>query len=126
MLEPYFVRGNVDSSIAGSTNVSLEGTGVSASTVEPDLSDAVTILDALFLGREVACLDAADTDDNGIVDVADAIRLLNFLYQGGSDPAAPFPLPGPDPEDDAGEEGKGTDHLGCNLPLPHFAPSGAH
>ena len=47
-------------------------------------------------------MDAADTDDNGSVDLSDAIRVLNFLFLGGAQPLAPGPAAcGPDPGDDA-------------------------
>jgi hypothetical protein len=47
-------------------------------------------------------MDAADTDDNGSVDLSDAIRVLNFLFLGGAAPLAPGPsVCGPDPGDDA-------------------------
>ena len=69
--------------------------------VEPDgttnLSDAVRILETLFLGgAPVSCLDAADVDDNGRLNINDAIRLLNFLFLGGPPPGAPFPGAGRD------------------------------
>ena len=43
------------------------------------------------------CPKALDVNDNGMIDLGDAIQLLNFLYIGGSPPAAPFPDPGVDP-----------------------------
>jgi hypothetical protein len=57
----------------------------------------------LFTGtRPIHCLDSADTNDSGEVDISDAVSLLNFLFTGG----APVPSPGPhdvgiDPTDDA-------------------------
>jgi hypothetical protein len=44
--------------------------------------------------------DAADVNDNGRIDLNDAIRLFNFLFKGGETPAYPFPLPGEDPSED--------------------------
>jgi hypothetical protein len=46
------------------------------------------------------CPKALDVNDNGMIDLGDAIQLLNFLYIGGSPPAAPFPDPGVDPTPD--------------------------
>jgi hypothetical protein len=58
-----------------------------------DLSDAITILSHLFEGTaDIFCADAADTDDNGDLDITDPIVLLRFLFQNGSRP----PPPGPD------------------------------
>lgn len=58
-----------------------------------DLSDAVFLLNHLFLGgTEPDCLDAADTNDDEFLDITDAIHLLNYLFLGGPSP----PMPGPD------------------------------
>ncbi len=56
-----------------------------------NLTDAIFILGALFLGEAApTCADAADTDDSGEVNVTDAVLLLNHLFSGGPAPAAPF------------------------------------
>lgn len=63
-----------------------------------DLSDAVSILQYLFLGGvEPSCFDAADTDDTGTLNLSDAIYLLGHLFLGTSPPPAPYPQPGRDP-----------------------------
>lgn len=71
-----------------------------------DLTDAVSILDALFRGRMdpslAACLDRGDADDSGTVGITDAIRLLLFLFQGGPPPPPPFPEQGTDATVDDG------------------------
>ncbi len=74
-----------------------------------DISDAISTLGWLFLGKdEPRCLDAADANDDGKVDISDAIFELGFLFLGGK--AIPPPNKdtglGPDPTDDP---------LGCNL-----------
>jgi hypothetical protein len=57
-----------------------------------DISDAVLVLNWLFLGgEEPSCIDAADADDSGEVDIADAVRVLNWLFSGGLEPPAPGP-----------------------------------
>ena len=49
-----------------------------------DLSDAVTILMHLFLGRQgPSCLDAADANDDGKLDISDPVAILSFLFLGG-------------------------------------------
>lgn len=52
-----------------------------------------------------ANLDAADVNDDGIVDAADINYLYQYLYQGGPPPACPFPSPGLDCTGDTLEPG---------------------
>jgi hypothetical protein len=52
----------------------------------------------------LGCLDAADADDNGTLDLTDALYTLSFLFLGGPSPEAPFP--------DCGVE-RWIDALGC-------------
>jgi hypothetical protein len=59
----------------------------------------------LFLsGESLTCLDSADSDDSGELDLTDAIYLLDYLFLGGSPPRAPF--------SECGRDGPG-DLLGC-------------
>ncbi len=56
------------------------------------LTDAVRILNSLFLGTGVLpCRDAADSDDNGALQLTDAVRILNVLFLG----TGSIPAPGP-------------------------------
>ncbi len=56
-----------------------------------DQTDCINTLFHLFLGEPPpACLDAADTDDSGEIDISDPIFGLTFLYLGGQ----PIPAPG--------------------------------
>ncbi|MBI4606252.1 MAG: lamin tail domain-containing protein [Planctomycetes bacterium] len=71
-----------------------------------DLADAVKVLFHLYAGGVMSCLDAADADDSGSVELTDAVLVLRFLFLDGPPPAAPFPAPGVDPEPPA-------DDLGC-------------
>jgi hypothetical protein len=111
-LEPHFVRGNVDSSVLGSA-ATPEG------AFAPELADPVATLRWLFLASDGAlpCFDAADTDNDGKIQIADAVLLLNFLFGSGQEPRPPFPLPGTDPADPARPR---SGHLGCARPLPVF------
>ena len=45
-------------------------------------------------------MDAADANDDGSIDIADAIYLLSYLFGGGDQPPPPFPDPGIDPTPD--------------------------
>ncbi len=81
--EPTFVRSDVD----------LNGSR--------DISDAISLLDYLFLGNfQLKCPDAADYDDSGLVDLSDAIAILAFQFLGDRTPAIPFPTEGADPTED--------------------------
>ena len=74
------------------------------------ISDAVSIILFLHLqGPRPPCLEAADWDDGGIVNGADAAAILAWLFSGGAPPAAPGPPPGPCGPD---REGSPSD-LGC-------------
>jgi PKD repeat protein len=83
---PYlrrFVRGDID----GNGSV--------------DITDAVKVLNFLFLGHEApVCMDAADVTDRGVVNISAAISLLTYLFLGGTQPAVPFPNKGLDPSAD--------------------------
>jgi hypothetical protein len=67
------------------------------------LTDAVSILGYLFLGEggEDVCEDAADTNDSGRVDLADAVFLLVHLFAGGASAPEPAEACGEDPTDDS-------------------------
>ncbi len=67
-----------------------------------DLSDAIAILNSLFLGIPplAPCADALDVNDEGRVDISDAIYLLSYLFQGGAAIPPPYPEPGVDPTPD--------------------------
>lgn len=63
-----------------------------------DLSDAVTILNHLFLGTGgVPCIEAADVNDDAQVNIADPVFELNFLFVGGPRPPPPYDECGSDP-----------------------------
>lgn len=69
-----------------------------------DLSDVINNL-VFMTGAcpecpDPTCQKALDVNDNGMIDLADGIQLVNYLYTFGPPPAAPFPEPGPDPTPD--------------------------
>jgi len=89
---PAFIRGDAD--LSGTLRV----------------NDALRILDAVFQpGRSLSCQDAADVNDDGVVDVSDALRLLAYLFSEGAPPPEPFPSAGGDPSPDG---------LTCGEPEP--------
>ena len=47
-----------------------------------------------------SCHDAADSNDSGELDIADAVLILNYLF-GGAVLPPPFPVAGADRTDDA-------------------------
>jgi hypothetical protein len=63
-----------------------------------NLVDVTVLLLYMFDPSQPAatCLDAADINDDGAVDITDAISLLEFLFLGGSVPPAPSSSCGPD------------------------------
>lgn len=66
-----------------------------------NIADALLILDFLHGIRPIAApLDAADVDDNGVINSTDARYLYTYLFGGGPPPAAPFPNAGLDPTPD--------------------------
>jgi hypothetical protein len=72
-----------------------------------DISDAVCVLEWLFLGREEpGCVAATNVNGDEAVDISDAVSLLGFLFLGGPTPVAPYP--------DCGTSDLETDReLGC-------------
>ena len=67
------------------------------------VSDAMTILRGAFVfGVTLPCPDAADVNDDGQVQVVDALYLLNYLFLDGPRPVLPYPVPGIDSPDEDG------------------------
>lgn len=62
------------------------------------ISDGVDILNRLFgvTPGGFTCEQAADINDSAVVDVADAVIILTYLFLGGNEPPAPFPACGVD------------------------------
>ncbi|MEC9476952.1 MAG: IPT/TIG domain-containing protein [Planctomycetota bacterium] len=62
----------------------------------------ISVIAAYVAGAGAApvILDAADIDDDGVVHIGDAVLLANFLFAGGTPPAAPYPEAGTDPTPD--------------------------
>lgn len=66
-----------------------------------DIADVVRIAELLFRnGRAPRCLDAADSNDDGRVQLTDALFLLFHLVRGELGPPAPYPISGVDPSAD--------------------------
>ena len=66
-----------------------------------NLGDALLIPRHLFAGKPLVCEDAADVNDDGVLDVVDVGNLLLYLFVTGSRPHYPFPFWGTDPTADA-------------------------
>ncbi len=78
-----------------------------------DISDALYLLGALFLGdKSIQCEDAADTNDDGAVDISDARKILDFLFLGGRLP--PDTVPGV-PQTDSTADALGCEGADVNL-----------
>ncbi|MGE4619072.1 MAG: hypothetical protein AAEJ04_04605 [Planctomycetota bacterium] len=66
-----------------------------------DLADSATMLGNQFSGVPILCPDACDANDDGLLNMADSVYLLNWLFKFG--PILPAPGPyndGPDPTQD--------------------------
>jgi len=72
-----------------------------------DLSDAATVLGQQFNGLPVGCDDACDANDDGKINLADSVYLLNYLFLFGPT------TPAPGPEERGGDPTE--DNLGCAL-----------
>ena len=72
-----------------------------------DLTDAIVILERLFLGPSEAwdCEKSGDVDDSDALEITDAIALLNYLFLGSQAPATPH--------DNCGFGGATTGTLTC-------------
>ena len=120
ILPPWFVRGNVDSSIHGDDSAFPDGAllddasaRADTARLQPRLRDGLAILEFLFDSSRPAprCLEAADVNGDGQVGLDDSVLMLNYLYNGGQEPVAPFPTAGVSPV---------GSRLGCERPLPVF------
>ena len=71
-----------------------------------NLADAIYTATWLYSdGNAPACLDAADANDDGSLDISDPLYTLLYLFAGSAPPPFPFPLSGEDPTF--------LDNLGC-------------
>lgn len=68
---------------------------------EYNIADPITTLFHLFSDLELKCLDAADSNDDGRLDVSDAVYSLEYLFLGGHSPPEPYPTPGRDETEDS-------------------------
>ena len=67
-----------------------------------DLADAAAILANQFGSFEIACSDACDVNDDGLLNMADSVRVLLWLFMDGVEPPAPGPFDdGPDETEDS-------------------------
>jgi len=99
---PYFCRPHEDVGMVGTVHV-LERfvRGDASGDRVVDISDAVSILNFLFLGGPARCCkDALDANDDGAVDIGDPVFTLNFLFLGGTRIPPPYPLPSGDRTED--------------------------
>ena len=76
-----------------------------------DIADSSTILAQQFQGYIAHCDDACDGNDDGKINLADVVYLLNWQFKFATEPPAPFPGAGPDTtvDDPSGLRGE----LGC-------------
>ena len=94
---------------------SLSATSPSFLRGDVNQDGEVNILDSNDLLRffydkeyEPPCLESADVNNDGLVQLDDALQLISYVTHGLSPPASPFPACGRDPD----EPGSGRD-IGC-------------
>ena len=67
-----------------------------------DLADIAATIATLFMGYEIDCSDACDFNDDGLLNLADSVFGLNYLFQYGAVPPSPGAYDdGPDPTEDS-------------------------
>ena len=67
-----------------------------------DLADIATAIATQFMGYEIDCPDACDFNDDGLINLADPVFGLNYLFKFGAVPPAPGAYDdGPDPTEDS-------------------------
>ena len=81
-----------------------------------DIADPIWILSEL-MGDPccvTTCKEAADANNDGLgPDVSDAVHLINYLFDGGPEPPAPFPGCGNDSDHEGGDTGYPDDDIDC-------------
>jgi hypothetical protein len=65
-----------------------------------DIADPIRAIDDALYFTSAACTDADDANDDGLLDLSDAVYLFGYLFLGGDPPPAPFPAIGRDPTAD--------------------------
>ncbi len=65
-----------------------------------NVADPIAALRFQFHGMVVSCVDAADFDDNGKIEITDPIQMLTYVFLDGAPPPEPFTAPGEDPTPD--------------------------
>lgn len=88
---PRFMRGDCNWSRGGASPI--------------ELADPAAMISFLYMTGEERfdppCLDACDSNDDGRLDLGDAVHVLRYLFRQGQPPAAPGPSQaGPDPTAD--------------------------
>jgi hypothetical protein len=83
--DPCFFRGDCN----------FSGNSGSDGSLAVDISDAATVVSLLFSPAlykpEILCEDACDCNDDGRIDLADAVCILRYLFQQGDFPPEPGP-----------------------------------
>jgi hypothetical protein len=85
-----------------------------------DIQDAVLLLNLMFSGVAVDCLDASDVNDDGVINLVDPVYELLFIMGLGPVPPAPSWTCGGDatPDFDGGDLGCETPPASCTQGCP--------
>ena len=87
--EGSFCPGQVFLNDASCHRPSTAAAGDANADGELDLSDAVSALGYLFLGKRLACPGAAEVNGDATLDLSDSLYLLRHLFLGGEPPVGP-------------------------------------
>jgi plastocyanin len=100
---PFFCRPHEEMGMRGRIHVQEKFVrGDASGDGKVDISDAVAVLNVLFLGAVARCCDdALDANDDGAIDIADPVFMLQSLFIEGTKIPPPYPLAGGDRTDDA-------------------------
>jgi hypothetical protein len=99
------IMGSVAITIAPDTDAKVFIRGDSSNNGSINIQDAVLLLNHLFSGTDVDCLDACDMNDDGAVNLVDPVFGLMYTMGLGPVPPSPGDVCGADPT---------SDNLTCN------------
>ena len=88
--------------IATSVAAAGDATAIATAAAPAIAADIATAIATQFMGYEIDCADACDFNDDGLINLADPVFGLNYLFTFGAVPPPPGAYDdGPDPTEDS-------------------------